>query len=290
MDTSVWMQFLVNGLVLGSVYCLLAVGLSMIFGVLEVVNFAHGELYMLGAFVGFATFPILGYVGGLAVSFLVMGLLGAALYQGLLTRIEGKHHLELSILLTIGLAMILQNAAMNVLGSAPRTTPTDFLAGSITLLGATLSHSRMLVVIVTVVSMGGIALLLNRTSFGRAMRAVPQNREAALMVGIAPRQIGIITMSLGAALAGVAGASLAPVYALSPVMGTAVVFKAFAIIIIGGMGSIRGAALTAIGVGLVESLAGGLGSPVLQDSVVFILMILVLFLKPEGLFGDTVRI
>jgi len=291
MDTGLVLQLVVNGLVIGAIYALLAMGLSLIFGVLEIVNFAHGDVFMLGGFAAALTLGTLGFgywptVFAVAV---LAALFGLVLYDGLLSGLRG-HDFERSILMTLGLSLVLQNGAIYLWTATPRIVESEYGVDSVLIGDLRITIVRLLALVIAI---GGFVLLygvLFRTRVGQAMRAVAQNREAALMVGIAPHRVARVAVMLGMVLAGVAGAALAPVYTVHPSMGVLLVFKAFAIVIIGGLGSIGGAAIAAIALGVIESLIGGYTSIVLQDAFAFVAMILVLLLRPQGLFGKGVRV
>jgi branched-chain amino acid transport system permease protein len=291
LDVSFLAQLLLNGLVIGVMYALIAMGLSLIFGVLEIVNFAHGEFYMLGAMGAYflTTHLGFGYWATIATVTLAALCVGYVLYEALLVSLRGESF-ERSILLTLGLSMVLQNGAVFLFTTTPKMLQTaqtysNFIFGEV----------RVPVLRVYALGLGltAFALLyaiLYRTQVGKAMRGVAQNREAALMVGIDPRAISRLAVAIGIGLSGLAGAALAPIYAVHPLMGFSFVFKAFAIIIIGGLGNISGAAITAVALGILESLIGGFLPQVMVDGLAFAAMILMLLVRPQGLFGRGVRV
>jgi len=291
LDVSFLAQLFLNGLVIGVMYALIAMGLSLIFGVLEIVNFAHGEFYMLGAMgayflttnFGFAYWPTVATVTLTALC------VGYVLYEALLVSLHGEGF-ERSILLTLGLSMVLQNGAVFLFTTTPKMVQTaqtysNFIFGEV----------RVPVLRVYALGLGLAAFamlyaILYRTQVGKAMRGVAQNRDAALMVGINPRAISRLAVAIGIGLSGLAGAALAPIYAVHPLMGFSFVFKAFAIIIIGGLGNISGAAIAAVALGILESLMGGFLPQVMVDGLAFAAMILILLVRPQGLFGRGVRV
>lgn len=291
MDATFLVQLLVDGLAIGLIYALLAVGLSLIFGVLQIVNFAHGEFYMLGAMGVALAIGSLGLpywpAAVLAVTVVCLG--GCALFE-LLLRVGGARDFEHSLMMTLGLSLILQNGAIYLVSATPRIVDTGFSFGRVEWADVSLSVPRLVAVGVSLASFLGLYLVLHRTRAGQAMRGVSQSRDAALMVGIRPLAIARLAVLLGVALSAIAGAVLAPVYAVHPAMGLPVVFKAFAVVIIGGLGRLEGAAVAALGLGVLESFAGGLGDTVIRDALAFVLMILVLLVRPEGLFARGVRI
>jgi len=290
-DLSFYIQLLLNGIVIGVIYALVAMGLSLIFGVLEIVNFAHGEFYMLGAMLAyFLSMNVgLGYWPTVLVVTAVAVALGYVLYEALLGSLRAQSF-ERSILLTLGLSMVLQNGAVFLFTTTPRMMQTPYSYRNIILGDVRVSVMRLFALGLGLLAFGALYLILYRTRVGRAMRGAAQNREAALMVGIDPRAVSRLAVAIGIGLSGLAGAALAPVYAVHPLMGFSFVFKAFAIIIIGGLGNISGAALAAVALGILESVAGGFLPLVMADALAFIAMIVILLLRPQGLFGRGVRV
>lgn len=291
MDASFLIQLLLNGLVIGVIYALIAMGLSLIFGVLEIVNFAHGEFYMLGAMGAYFLTTNLGLGYWPTVALVTLGALcvGYVLYEALLASIKGEGF-ERSILLTLGLSMVLQNSAVFLFTTTPKMiqgaqTYSNFIVGDVRV-----PVLRVFALALGLAAFAVLYMILYRTQVGKAMRGVAQNREAALMVGIDPRAISRLAVAIGIGLSGLAGAALAPIYAVHPLMGFTFVFKAFAIIIIGGLGNVSGAAIAAITLGILESLMGGFLPQVMVDGLAFAAMILILLIRPEGLFGRGVRV
>ena len=291
MDLSFCLQLLLNGIVIGVIYALVAMGLSLIFGVLEIVNFAHGEFYMLGAMLAyFLTMNArLGYWPTILVVTAVAVGLGYVLYEALLGSLQGEGF-ERSILLTLGLSMVLQNGAVFVFTTTPKMMQTPYSYSNVSLGDLRVSVMRLLALGLGLLAFGALYLILYRTRVGKAMRGVAQSRDAALMVGIDPRAVSRLAVAIGIGLSGLAGAALAPVYAVHPLMGFSFVFKAFAIIIIGGLGNIAGAAIAAVGLGILESFVGGFFPLVMVDALAFTSMIAILLLRPQGLFGRGVRV
>ena len=291
MDPGFFLQLLLNGIVIGVIYALVAMGLSLIFGVLELVNFAHGEFYMLAAMLAyFLTMRLsLGYAATVVVVTVLAVCLGYVFYEALLVHIHGGGF-ERSILLTLGLSMVLQNGAVFLFTTTPRMVETPLSYANIVAGSVRVSVTRVLALALGLVAFAALYLILYRTRIGRAMRGVAQNREAALMVGIDPRAVSRLAVAIGIGLSGLAGAALAPVYAVHPLMGFSFVFKAFAIIILGGLGNIAGAAIMAVALGIIESVVGGFLPLVMVDALVFSSMIGMLLLRPEGLFGRGVRV
>ena len=291
MDLSFYIQLLLNGVVIGVIYALVAMGLSLIFGVLEIVNFAHGEFYMLGAMLAyFLSMNVgLGYWPAVLVVTAVAVALGYVLYEALLGSLRGQSF-ERSILLTLGLSMVLQNGAVFLFTTTPRMMQTRYSYSNVIVGDVRVSVMRLFALGLGLLAFAALYLILYRTRVGKAMRGVAQSRDAAFMVGIDPRAVSRLAVAIGVGLSGLAGAALAPVYAVHPLMGFSFVFKAFAIIIIGGLGNISGAAIAAVALGILESVAGGFLPLVMADALAFIAMIAILLLRPQGLFGRGVRV
>lgn len=291
MDISLLGQLLINGLILGSIYALVAVGLSLIFGVLEIVNFAHGQIFALGAFAMLVLSNWLGlpYVVGVAASGVLIAMVGFLLYESLLKHLKSGEF-ERGIILTLAIGMILQNTLLATVGATPHIIDFPEVYSRIEFFRVGIEQLRLTAAAIALGTLAAVWWLLTRTRFGMAMRALAQNPLAATVVGMNPKRVAGHAVILGMGLTGMAGASLAPLFTVHPLLGVSLLFKAFAIVIIGGLGHIPGAAVAALIVGLAESFAGGLGSTVLQDVVVFGLMIVLLQVKPLGLFGQGVRI
>jgi branched-chain amino acid transport system permease protein len=291
LDWSFYAQLLLNGIVMGTIYALVAMGLSLIFGVLEIVNFAHGEFYMLASMLAYFLTVHWGfdYWATIVVVTAVGLAVGYVLFEGLLLALRGEAF-ERSILLTMGLSMVLQNGAVFLFTTTPRMIETPLSYQNIQLGDLRVPVARLYALALGVAAFAALYLILHHTRIGKAMRGVAQNRAAAMMVGIDTRVVARLAVAIGIGLSGLAGAALAPIYAVHPLMGFAFVFKAFAIIIIGGLGNISGAAFAALMLGVVESFAGGLLPLAMTDAVAFVAMILVLLLRPQGLFGRGVRV
>jgi branched-chain amino acid transport system permease protein len=284
-------QLAANGIAVGLGYALAAIGLALVFGILGQVNFAHGELYMLAAFALFWATTRLGlpYAGAALLTIGLMAAAGALLAQVVIVP-NLDRGFESVILGTLAIAVILQNAVRLTFGATPLDIASPLEGVTVDLGGVLLFGQRLLVCAAFVLAYAGLAAFLRFSAVGRAMRAMSQNRDACLMVGIDGRSVTRWTGALGAALVGLAGVVIAPLFDLYPNMGTEVVFKSFAVVIIGGMGNVAGAALAGLTLGLAESFAGGLGSAVLRDAIAFTVMIAMLLARPQGLFGRSVRV
>jgi len=283
-------QHLSSGIVLGCIYTLLSLGLTLIYGILGLVNFAHGELYMLGAFLALFAVATIGmnYFFGMIFAVVMMAIIGIVIERLCFRPLRGMHDTSV-IVSTIGLSVLLQNLAIYVFGADPQRLTTDLTEVMVRFFGLAFSLQRILIVVVTVM----LILLLNyfskNTKTGKAMRACSQDLTAAKVVGININRITLITCMVGSALAAIGGGLVAPLYLVSPVMGIKVVVKAFAVVIIGGLGNVPGAILGGFLVGISESIAAGMISSHMRDGVAFGILILVLLFKPEGIFTKRIQ-
>lgn len=278
-------QLALNGLILGLIYALIAVGLALIFGVLRLINFAHGEFLMVGAYAMTFALPVVGlaYWPATAAAIICAALLGLVVYQLFLSRLN-PGEFERSILITLALSIIILHLVQYLFTANPHLVDTQYGFAGLMVGAIRITWTRVIAAAAALAAFGGLYLLLRHTQFGRAMRALAQNRDAAVMVGIRPRTVARNAVMISTALCGLAGAALAPIQLVTPIMGQSLIFKAFALVIIGGLGNIPGTIAASIGLGLMESFVGGLFDLVWQDASVFIAMILVLLLRPEGLF------
>jgi branched-chain amino acid transport system permease protein len=284
-DPTYLLQLTLNGITLGLLYALIAVGLALIFGVMEIINFAHGEFLMVGAYAMSFALPALGllYWPSVAVAIVVTMVGGLLVYEFLLVRLK-PDEFERSILITLGLSIVILHVVQYVFTANPRMIDTQFGFDGVDIGAIRITWTRVIGAATALAAFGLLYLLLKHTQFGRAMRAIAQNREAALMIGIRPRVVARNAVVLATGLCGLAGAALAPIQLVQPGMGQFLIFKAFALIIIGGLGNIPGAIVAALGLGLIESWIGGFFEIAFQEGAVFVIMILVLFVKPDGLF------
>jgi len=284
-------QLAANGLSVGLGYALAAIGLALIFGILGQVNFAHGELYMLAAFLLYWAMRALGLpyaVAGIAV-IAAMAAAGALLAQVVIVP-NLERGFESVVLGTLAVGIILQNAVRLGFGATPLDVSSPLESFSVDVGGVLFFGQRLLVCAAFLAAFAGLWSFLRFSEIGRAMRAMAQNPEACLMVGIDVRRVARWTGALAAALTGLAGVVISPLFDLYPNMGTEVVIKSFAIVIIGGMGNVLGTAIAGIALGLAESYAGGLGNAGIRDAIAFTVMIVMLLARPQGLFGRSVRV
>ena len=277
---------LLIGLINGSFYALLSLGLAIIFGLLNVVNFAHGAQYMLGAFVAWMGLRYcgLGYWWALLLTPVVVGLFGIAFERLCLRRLYGLDPLY-GLLLTFGLALVVEGIFQNAFGISGNSYPVPAaLQGGTNLGFMYLPRYRAWVVLVSLVVCFGSWFVIERTRLGAYLRAGTENPVLLQGLGVNVPLMFTLTYGYGVALAAFAGVMAAPIYQVTPLMGSGVIIVVFAVVVIGGMGSILGSILTGLGLGLVEGLTKFLYPPA-SDVVVFVVMALVLLVRPAGLFG-----
>ena len=284
--TTVFFQQVMNGVILGCIYALTALGLSLIFGILEMSNFAHGEFYMIGAFMALFSMTLLGAPFFLA---LLIAMAGMAVFSALAERlvfrpIVGKPMIN-SMLLSFGLSTALANLALYCFKADPRKIESGLARIRFQFMGLFLTGERLAILILSVVLVLCLAWAIQYTATGRAMRAVAQDRVAAQLAGINIGRIYTVTFAISGALAAAAGTMVGAMFFVSPEMGFTVVLKSFVIVILGGFGRIKGVIFAAILIGLVESLGGGFISYAYKDAYPFLLLVLLFIFKPEGLTG-----
>jgi branched-chain amino acid transport system permease protein len=281
-----FLQLIVNGLINGTFYALSALGLTLVFGLMRVVNFAHGELYMVGGLIGWSLTVQAGlnFFASLALVIVIMGLAGYLIDRLLIARIRNQGE-EPGILLTIGLSIFLVNTTLLVVGTAPQKVLQPFSNRPLFLGPVVVTQSRLFVVLMCAILIAAAHLLIQRTKLGRAMRATFQDAMAASLVGIRSNQVYAMTFALGAALAGVAGMLLGSIYVAQATIGGLVSLKAFVVVILGGMGSFAGAIVGGLILGIVEALWGGYIATGYVDAIGFALVIVMLVFRPYGLFS-----
>lgn len=280
-------QQVFNGIMLGSTYALVALGLTLVFGILQVPNFAHGHLYMLGAYVTYFMMTLygFGFWPAMLVSMLSLALLGAVVERVVFRPLAKQSHVSMFIS-AIGLLMVIENSVIVAWGPRAYRIPNPY-PGIINVLEITMTKQRLLVIVAAVVLMVLLNLFIKKTVLGTAVLAVAQNREGARLVGINVNRVSTLVFAISAALAAAAASLVSPIFMISPTMGALLVMKAMSIIILGGMGSIKGAILGGYILGLVEGLGGGYLSAAYKDVYAFGLLVVALAIKPEGLFGGS---
>jgi branched-chain amino acid transport system permease protein len=283
-------QALVNGLLIGGIYALVSIGVTLIFGVVKIVNFAQGEFVMLGMYIsyGLATHLGLDPVASLVVSMPALFLAGMVLQRVLIRRVLGLGDMP-QIFLTFALSLLLINVALLLFTADYRTVHTSYSDLSIRIGPVYVGVARLIAFVVAILLTGALEIFLRVTDLGKAMRAASQNPEVAMLMGINPDHVFSVAVGLSLALAGAAGSLIMPFYSVYPGVGQAFVLMAFVVVVLGTLGNVRGAFIASLMMGIAESLGIqfiGADSGLL---VVFAVLLLTLAVKPGGLFGGRLR-
>jgi branched-chain amino acid transport system permease protein len=283
-------QHVVNGLVIGGGYALMGIGLTLIFGIMRVVNFAHGEFYMLGAFLLFTLFSRFGvdFLVASLVAIVTVGVFGAIVERVVLRPLRNES-IEIPMLAMVALSVILQNAAILVWDPSPKTirhpfSPLPIVVGPIHVVAI-----RVFAGLTAIALIVASHLFIRRSRLGKAMRATFQDAEMARLTGVNVERVYVATFSFGAALAGAAGVLLGSVFWVYPAMGDQAAMKSFAVVIMGGLGDFPGAIAGGLTLGIAESLGAAYVSSGYKDAIGFIVIILLLLFRPQGLFGRRER-
>ena len=289
--TQQFLQQLINGISLGSIYALIALGYTMIYGIIKLINFAHGDIYMVGAYIGFfaVTQAHLSIVPALLISMVVTGVLGMVVEK--LAYKPLRHAPRISVLITaIGVSFFLEYTSMYFVSPTPRTFPTLFDNVAFHLGPLVINGQQMLILGITVVLMVVLTYIVQKTKIGKAMRATSFDTETAQLMGIDADRVISITFGIGSALAAVAGVLVGVYYnSIDPLMGIMPGLKAFVAAVLGGIGILPGAVAGGVILGVVEALVSGFISSTFRDAAAFAILILVLLFKPSGLFGKNTR-
>ena len=284
-------QQLANGLVLGGIYSLAALGLTLIYGIMDIVNIAHGELFMLGALLTYYLTAVVGlsfFLSGI-IAILLVAFLGMFVERVALRPIA---HAGISVttLATLGISLILQNVSLIMTSGVPRFIPSPFSEKPLTLFGVvSMAPARIFSAVVAFVVIVGVHLFLHRTKQGNAMRAAFQDKDASWLVGINVGTTYMFSYAFGAALAALGGALLGTVAFVDPMMGAKGLMKAFVVVTIGGMGNFMGAIFSGLLLGVMEALTAGYVSSLYKDVIGFVLVVVILVFLPSGLFGRKER-
>ena len=280
------LNVLVFGILLGGIYGLVSIGLNLIFGVVRIVNFAQGELVMFGmygSYYAYSQFGINPYLSVLAVAPLV-GLLGIAIQRLVIHPLRDEPNMQ--IFATFGLLIMFQNIMLAVSRGEAFSIGGQVGAQVLTVGDLKISVVRLVTFVAVTLITIGLHLFLSRTMAGKSIRAVTQDKRAARAMGLNVERTFLITFGLGAALAGMAGAMLTPIYSITPAVGGNFILAAFAVVVLGGLGSVWGAYIGGLIVGVVEAFAGYYIDPALKNAIWFIIFLVVLIVRPAGLFGQ----
>lgn len=280
------LNVLVFGILLGGIYGLVSIGLNLIFGTVRIVNFAQGELVMFGMYGSYYAYSMLGLSPYLSVFIVapLVGLLGVAIQRLVIQPLRDEPNMQ--IFATFGLLMMFQNIMLAVTRGEARTIGGQAGADVITVGDMKIGVVRLVTFVATTLITIGLHLFLTRTMTGKSVRAVTQDKRAARTMGINVEKTFLMTFGIGAALAGLAGALLTPIYSITPGVGGNFILPAFAVVVLGGLGSVWGAYIGGLIVGIVEAFAGYYIDPALKQAIWFLIFLVVLILRPSGLLGQ----
>jgi len=280
------LQLIINGVLLGGIYALISIGLTLIFGVLEIVNFAHGEFLMLAMYASYFLFQFYGIDPYLSVHIILplFFLIGVAVQRATIQPILNAPPLN-QIFMTVGLSMVLQNMALFFWTADYRVVKTSYSALTLKAQGLMISFPRLVAFLLAMGLIAALLVFLQKTYTGKAIRALAQERKAAMLMGINVYRTYQIAFGIGTACVGAAGAMLIPVYFVFPSVGTLFVLIAFVVVILGGYNSLTGSLVGGLIIGVVEAFSGFFISPHLKEAIYFAIFILILLFRPTGLFG-----
>lgn len=288
-----FIEQLINGLSIGSIYALIALGYTMVYGIMKLINFAHGDIYMVGAFTGYfaSTFLHWGFVPSLLLAMVVCLILGVSIERVAYRPLRDKS--KISILITaIGVSLFLENGGIILLSPNVRSFPAIFKQHVYKFFNGyvTLSNRQILIFVISIIMMVGLQLIIYKTKIGKAMRAVSNDTDAAKLMGVNVDKTVSFTFAIGSALAAVAGVLVGVYYnSIDPLMGIMPGLKAFIAAVLGGIGVIPGAMVGGLLMGVVETMVSGYGSSLYRDGVSFAILILILLIKPTGLLGHDMK-
>ena len=284
-------QQIVNGISLGSIYALIALGYTMVYGIIKLINFAHGDVYMVGAYVGFfvTTYTGVGFIPALIIAMASCAILGMTIEKVAYKPLRNSS--RIAVLITaIGVSLLLEYVMMYFVGAQVRSYP-KLLSGRIFNIGSIVVKTQQIYIVITaLVLMFIFQYTVNKTKVGKAMRAVSADKDAAQLMGIKVNDTISFTFAIGSALAGAGGVLVGVYYnSIDPLMGMMPGLKAFVAAVFGGIGSIPGAMIGGLSIGMLETLVSGYGNSMYRDAAVFAFLILILILKPSGLLGKNAK-
>ena len=285
------LEQLIHGLTLGSMYAMVAAGLALMFGVVRLINFAHGEFFMLGAYAFWFAYRAVGLpypVAGLVAAGIMGGF--GIVYERTVIRSILDRSWHVQLIATLATSITLTNLAVIVFGAQAKEVPTVLSARILEIGELRIAWHRLLVLGMSLLVFAALQWFVRRTKTGKAMRAMSQNREACAVVGVDVQRVALATFALSAVLAGGAAALVTPLFSIFPDMGALLTLKAFAAVIVGGFGYVQGAIAASFLIGITESLAAGYISYAYKDAIAFVIMIAVLLWRPQGLFGRRIGI
>lgn len=279
------LQQIVNGLTVGSIYSLVALGLTLVYGTMKIPNFSHGNLYMVGAYIClFLVMAGLSYWMAMVISAIILAFLGMLVERLVFNPLKGGPEIN-PLIAAVALMGILEAAARGLWGAEYRRLPTVYESRLVVVGDVSVTEQRLIIIVVAVLLYLLVYVFLRRTTIGMTIEATAQDREAASLVGINVDKISMLAFALATALAAAAGSLAGPLFLVYPTMGVAVILKAFVIIVLGGMGSVHGAIIGGYILGLAESMSSFFVSTDYKDIVAFLVLVLILSLRPRGLLA-----
>lgn len=286
-----FLQQVVNGISLGSIYALIALGYTMVYGIIKLINFAHGDVYMIGAYIGFAavTYAHLGFFPALILAMVLCAILGVVIEKVAYKPL--RNSTRIAVLITaIGVSLLLEYVMMFFVGAEVRSYPRILSSTTFHWHNVVLNMQQIYIVLTTVALMILLQFIVHKTKTGKAMRAVSIDQDAAELMGINANSTISYTFAIGSAFAGAAGVLVGIYYnSIDPLMGIMPGLKAFVAAVFGGIGSIPGAMIGGLSIGIMETLFSGYGNSMYRDAAVFLFLIIILILKPTGLLGRNIR-
>lgn len=287
-----WLQQLINGISIGSIYALIALGYTMVYGIIKLINFAHGDVFMIGAFVGFygLTHWHIGFIPSLLVAMIICSILGVLIERLAYKRLRNATRIA-ALITAIGMSLLIEYTTIFIRGAQPEAYPDDAIfSKTFEFFGTQISSETIVILATTISLMLLLQFIVHKTKIGKAMRAVSHDMEAAKLMGINVDNTISATFAIGSALAGAAGVIFGIYYTkIDPLMGVIPGVKAFIAAVLGGIGSIPGAMTGGMLLGVVETIVSAVGFSMWRDAAAFVILILILIFKPAGIFGKNTR-
>lgn len=286
-----WIQQLVNGISLGSIYALIALGYTMVYGIIKLINFAHGDVFMLGAFIGFYAIVRwdMHFILAILMAMLLCAVIGVIIERVAYKRLRNSTRIA-ALITAIGVSLLIEYTVIFFRGASPEAYPNVIPNKYIEVLGAQISMQALLILAVSITLMLLLQFIVHKTKIGKAMRAVSHDADAARLMGINVDNTISATFAIGSALAGAAGVIFGIYYTrIEPLMGVLPGLKAFVAAVLGGISIIPGAMVGGMVLGVVETIVSALGYSLWRDAAAFIILILILILRPSGIFGKNTR-
>ncbi|MBB5148874.1 branched-chain amino acid ABC transporter permease [Ureibacillus thermosphaericus] len=286
-----WLQQLINGISLGSIYALIALGYTMVYGIIKLINFAHGDVFMLGAFIGFFAITRweMGFIPALIIAMVVCSIIGMIIERVAYKRLRNATRIA-ALTTAIGVSFLIEYTMIFFRGATPEAYPQVLPQTNINILGANINSQTIFILVVTIILMILLQFIVHKTKIGKAMRAVSHDADAARLMGINVDNTISATFAIGSALAGAAGVIFGSYYTrIDPLMGVLPGLKAFIAAVLGGIGSIPGAMVGGFILGIIETVVSAVGYSLWRDAAAFIILILILILRPAGIFGKNIR-